>query len=88
VKQLVQEVPVKYHFNISDARTWFYYPIQMPLDKEGRGPAFPPDIETIEYQVWDRYLDCHGTHKYLPDAINQAVKLNLEHEKQKTPNSN
>jgi len=63
-----------------DIRTdWFHFPIPMPLNKEGEGPA-TVGIDAVEmtYEVWDGYLNSHGSFNNLPDAINLAIKLNGE----------
>ena len=63
----------------ADSREWFYFPIIMPLDKNGRGPAAIEETAEITWQVWDQYCDCHGSHGALMDAINQAIALSVKH---------
>ena len=61
----------------SDIRRAFYFPIEMPVTKDGQGPAkVGVDAEQITYEVWDQLLSSHGSHNNLPDAINQANALN------------
>ena len=63
----------------TDCRKWFYYPIEMPLTVEGNGPAIlgRDSINKITYEVWDRELNSHASFDNLPDAINEAMRLNL-----------
>ena len=60
-----------------DVRKWFYYPIEMPVTAEGMGPAtVGVDASKITYEVWDVLLNSHGSFDNLPDAINEAIRLN------------
>lgn len=62
-----------------DCRQWWYFPIEMPLNAYGYGPAkVGEDAVEVTYEVWDRELSSHGSFKFLPDAINYAMKLNVE----------
>lgn len=62
----------------SDVRQWFYYPIEMPLTEDGQGPAtVGKDAARITYEVWDVLLNTHGSFDNLPDAINEAMRLNM-----------
>lgn len=62
-----------------DVRRWFYYPIEMPVTAEGMGPAtVGDDADRITYEVWDVLLNSHSSHDNLPDAINEAMRLNME----------
>jgi len=62
---------------MSDVRKWFYYPIQMPVNKDGQGPApIGIDAVKIEYEVWDVLYNTHASFDNLPDAINEAIRLN------------
>ena len=72
------DIPIilKYYEPLS-VRTWPFYPIVMPL-KEGQGPATDQECDEITYEVWDHFCASHGSHKYLPDAINQAMALTKE----------
>jgi hypothetical protein len=69
---------MKYKFDINDSRTWFYYPIIMPLTIDGKGPASGREIDTIVFEVWDQLFETQESFKYLPDAINYAIKRNQE----------
>ena len=67
------------HYKLDDVRTWFYYPIYMPLDKDGNGPETRPEkVRKETWEVWDQWISSYGSHDYLADAINQAIKLNNE----------
>ena len=60
-----------------DVRKWFHYPIEMPLTADGQGPAtVGNDAASISYEVWDQALSTHGSFENLPDAINEAMRLN------------
>jgi hypothetical protein len=62
---------------MSDVRKWFYYPIEMPITSDGQGPAtVGVDAAAITYEVWDRLFNTHGSFDNLPDAINEAMRLN------------
>ncbi len=62
----------------TDVKQWFYFPIEMPLAPSGMGPATIEEATSITYEVWDQYCDTHGSFEFLSDAINHAIKLNLE----------
>lgn len=66
------------HNILTDCRTWFYYPIEMPITKEGFGPASYDECHSIMYEVWDRELNSVSSHRNLPDAINEAIRRNQE----------
>lgn len=60
-----------------DVRQWYYYPIEMPLTKGGQGPAkIGVDADRISYEVWDILLNTYAAFDNLPDAINEAMRLN------------
>ncbi len=60
-----------------DCRKWFYYPIEMPLTANNEGPATVGiDAAKITYEVWDMLFNTHGSFSNLPDAINEAMRLN------------
>ena len=62
-----------------DIRNWFYFPIEMPLTAAGKGPAkLGKNAVQMTYEVWDKLLNTHGSHDNLPDAINHAMRLNME----------
>lgn len=59
-----------------DVRRWPYYPIEMPVTDDGKGPAtVGKDAVKITYEVWDRLYNSHGSFDNLPDAINEAMRL-------------
>lgn len=62
---------------VMDVRQWYYYPIEMPVTSNGDGPATVGiDAEKITYEVWDVLLNTHASFDNLPDAINEAMRLN------------
>ena len=62
---------------MSGVRQWFHYPIEMPVTKDGHGPAtVGVDADRIEYEVWDVLLNSHASFDNLPDAINEVMRLN------------
>lgn len=65
------------HYNPFDCKSWPYYPIVMPLRK-GRGPVSDKQCDEITWEVWDRFCNSVYSSKYLPDAINEAMRLNKE----------
>lgn len=60
----------------NDARHWDFYPIVMPLTKDGNGPASAGEIDRLTWEVWDRYLQPHASYDNLPDAINDCLSRN------------
>jgi len=61
-----------------DVRQWYHYPIEMPLSADGQGPAtIGVDARRITYEVWDALLHTHASFDNLPDAINEAMRLNF-----------
>ncbi|WP_375178171.1 hypothetical protein [Sphingobium yanoikuyae] len=55
----------------------FYYPIEMPLNADGHGPAtVGEDATTMTFEVWDQFCDSHGRFARLSDAIQRARQLN------------
>lgn len=62
---------------MDDVRTWFHYPIMVPITAGGEGPAtVGVDAAEIEFQVWDQLYNAHASFDNLPDAINEAMRLN------------
>lgn len=62
---------------VSDVRQWWHYPIEFPINADGDGPAkVGVDAVEITYEVWDVLLNTHATYNNLPDAINEAMRLN------------
>jgi hypothetical protein len=67
------------HYDPMNIRTWPFYVIEIPLNIEGQGPATVGfDAVDMTYEVWDHFCNSYGSHPYLPDAINQALKLTKE----------
>lgn len=75
VKEVVPIIMKRY--KMEDVRTWPYYPIVVPL-KEGRGPASDAECDEITYEVWDHFCNSYGSFQYMPDAINEAMRLTKE----------
>lgn len=64
---------------IEDCHTWYYYPMMIPVTEDGQGPAtIGEDAVGVVYEVWDADLNTHATYTNLPDAINEAIRLNKE----------
>lgn len=57
-------------------RRWQYYPIEMPLTKDGQGPAtLGDDAVSVSYEVWEAgTLRAVSSHECLPDAIEAALR--------------
>ena len=65
-----------------DVRRWFHYPIEMPVTAEGEGPAtVGRDAARVTYEVWDVLLNTHAAFNNLPDAINEAMRLNAKRQR-------
>lgn len=60
----------------NNSRDWFHYPILMPLNADGDGPASLDEIAELSWQVWDKTMETHGSFDNLYDAINAAMRLN------------
>lgn len=60
-------------------RQRMYFPIIMPVDAQGHGPASVEDAVKITFEVWDHYLTSYGSYEYLLDAIEKAEELNREY---------
>lgn len=65
----------------ADARLRMYYPIVMPLNSDGIGPASEKlgEIRKLTWEVWDQFCDTFGSFDCLTDAIMEAERLNREH---------
>jgi hypothetical protein len=65
----------------SAVRDRLYFPIIMPLDKRGMGPASESkgQIRKITWEVWDQFCETFGSFDCLPDAIQEAERLNREY---------
>ncbi len=57
-------------------RDEFYFPITMPLDERGHGPASIRDAVRLTWEVWDQELVSHASFDYLYQAIDRANELN------------
>lgn len=55
-----------------------FYPIVMPLDSKGRGPASVEDgtARKLTWEVWDRNLTSYGSYTTLGEAVVKAEELN------------
>lgn len=53
-----------------------FYPIIMPLDKEGKGPADMKEAEALTWEVWDQNAHSYGSYSFLYEAILRAEELN------------
>lgn len=64
-----------------NVRERMYYPIVMPLDADGNGPASEEsgEIRKLTWEVWDQYCDTFGSFTCLADAIQEAERLNKQH---------
>lgn len=63
------------------ARERFFFPIVMPLNADGQGPASEErgEIRKLTWEVWDQFGGSHGSFDYLPDAIDRADELNRKY---------
>ena len=76
MKETYEQLILK-HYKPGDVRTWFYFPIYMPLDKNGNGPETRPErVRKETWEVWDACLETYDSFDNLYDAINLAMKLN------------
>jgi len=57
-----------------------YYPIVMPLNKDGYGPASRGDIDSITFEVWDRLCNSYESFDNLLDAVQLAEDMNEDYE--------
>ena len=63
-------------------RLWMYYPIMMPVTADGDGPAtVGDDAARITFEVWDRSCTSYSSHEFLADALNEAIRRNVAHDK-------
>lgn len=60
----------------NDVRRWDFYPIVMPLTKDGNGPASVGEIDRLTWEVWDRCHQSHASYDNLSDAINDCMSRN------------
>lgn len=66
---------LKRQYDPLNVRTWPYFPVVMPL-KAGKGPVKDANCDEITWEIWDQFCDSVASYKYLPDAINHALRLN------------
>ncbi len=73
--------------NMVENRKWPCYPIEMPLTRDGRGPAtLGVDASTMSYEVWDAVsLRALSDHEKLPDAIESWLRALAEQSEPSTP---
>lgn len=62
----------------NDPTTWPFYPIVMPMTKDGQGPATGADIHTIYFEVWDKFCNAYVVGASQPAAIKAAMMMNEE----------
>ena len=65
-----------------EKREWTFYPIEMPVNESGYGPAtVGADATSIIYEVWEAgTLRSISSHNTLPDAIISALRALAEGE--------
>lgn len=56
----------------------YYFPVPMPLDADGKGPASfeKGEVRKLVFEVWDQDFRTHGTFDSLLEAIAHANRLN------------
>ena len=75
MKETYEQLIIKRH-KPGDVRTWFYFPIYMPLDKDGNGPETRPDrVRKETWEVWDACCETYGSFDNLYDSMNLAMNL-------------
>lgn len=75
-------VPDDYVLVDPNMRQWMYYPIMIPVTVDGDGPAIVgQDAARITFEVWDQACTSYSSHEFLADAINEAIRRNVEHDK-------
>lgn len=62
-------------------RGQFFYPIVMPLTKDGIGPAAMNEVDKLSFEVWDQYCTSHASFDHLPSAVDLANVLNTAFQK-------
>lgn len=68
---------IKKDIGYGDVRTWWHYPIEMPITADGKGPAtVGVDAVAITYEVWDVLFNTYASYDNMPDAINESMRLN------------
>lgn len=60
----------------ADCRYWFHYPIVIPVNETGAGPEDIGKAVKLTWEVWDQELRSHASFDTLPEAINEAMRLN------------
>ena len=70
---------IRKQYDPLNCRSWPFFVIEMPLTKDGDGPAtVGEDADKITYEVWDHLCNTYSSHVYLPSAINEALRLTKE----------
>ena len=61
-------------------RKWTHYPIEMPVTKDGTGPArIGDDADAMTYEVWDAVtFAASSSHDKLSDAIEAWLRALAE----------
>lgn len=62
-----------------DPRMRMYYPIVIPVNKDGQGPCDLSEIAELTWEVWDQFLVSFGSYSYLQDAIIVTENLNYQY---------
>ena len=60
----------------NDVKSWYYFPIVMPLNSDGHGPASDNEIAELTFEVWSQDLISHYSSIFLPSVINKAIEMN------------
>lgn len=56
--------------------SWPFFPIVMPVTKDGLGPADMHETDRLTWEVWETgTLNSHASYDYLFEAINHALEL-------------
>lgn len=53
-----------------------FYVVEIPLDKDGNGPADSDQTISIVYEVWDQTFASQAQFMLRDDALRWALKLN------------
>ena len=59
-------------------KRWHYYVVDIPMNDQGDGPVSIREATQISYQVWDVNMIKIREFEFLFQAIEEAVRLNIE----------